>query len=349
MSACAAAMKSITARGRWIVGVAEPERARDPWALRVASLGRYDDARRIEVAPASPLAELLGVDAHDLAAPGAVEALAGVGWVEAEGLAWKLPQPSEPRALLVGLPARGPVALYGPRAFEHAAGARLARACGLGELDVLLGTFETMYADDPAVSLRGRHVVVFDAEAAAMLDADERRAAASFAVIERDAPRGIASALMLRATLAARRLAHAATSDSAEAEAVVVASAATGFAAARAVEMRLMQRAWSLAVQAGVAWPAARPGAGWTLTAGPMPRNLARDFSGVRAEVSGPPWRATAAGPAGRVAQDCTDLEGALLVAERLARTLGGLAPWERRDIELAAASCLQDQARGDA
>jgi len=314
----------IKARGWWIVGVAET-----PGTLIVAPLGRYDGARA--VVAGGGLARFLGLGGDELAAPGAEEALAGAGWVTVDGRpAWEVPAPLAPRALLVvGRGPAGPVSRYGPRSFEDGSGERLARALGLRELSALLGTFETAHADAlPPGRLRGRHVVALTAEAE-RCDPD---GAASFVEMRPGTPRAAVSAALLRATLAAR----SAPGPRAEVEAEVEALAAAGDAAVVGLPHPL-RRGWMLAGEAGLAWPGSAPGAGWQLQeAGPWPRNLSRDLSTVIAEVMGPPWRATGTGPAGRVSQECTDQESAILVAERLARTMGGMTPWDRRDVMLA-------------
>lgn len=322
----------LVARGWWIIGLAESP----PPRLIVAPLGRYDAAHARDLG--GGLAGFLGLQRVDLRAPGAAEALAGRAWVDVGGRpAWEMPAPSAPRALLVGRrsPARI-VGRHGPRPFEDSAGEQLARALGLRDLPALLGTFETAYVDELAVGrLRGRHVVALDADPAA-LDAE---GAAACIELDRRMSRRALSGGLLRATIAARR----SLGEPSEAEAEVVALAGAGDGAGVDVGPSL-RRAWDLAAAAGLAWPGSATGTNWQPRPDVWPRELVRDFSGVLAGVVCPAspgsyratWRATATGPAGRVAQDCADLESAILVAERLARTLGGMSAWERRDVGLA-------------
>lgn len=335
--------RPVVARGWWIVGLAESSPQ-----LIVAPLGRYSPAHARDLG--GGLAGFLGLQRVDLRAPGAAEALAGWGWVEVDGKpAWEVPPPRAPRALLVGRrsPARI-VGRYGARPFEDSGGEQLARALAVGELPALLGTFETVYDDDlDAGRLCGRHVVALDVEPAA-LDASD---AASCVVLDRGMSRNAVSGGLLRATIAARR--SPAVPSEAEAEVVALAAAGDGPGPAIAPALR---RAWDLACFAGMAWPGSAPGSCWQPRPDAWPRELARDFSGVVAEVTGPKspgsfrgvWRATATGPAGRVSRDCADLESAVLIAERLACTLGGMTPWDRRDVGLAAA-WREQQAEGGA
>lgn len=336
--------RPVVARAWWIIGLAESS----PQVI-VAPLGRYSPAFARDLG--GGLAGFLGIQRVDLGAPGAAEALAGWGWVEVGGKpAWEVPSPRAPRALLVGRrsPARI-VGRYGPRPFEDGAGEQLARALAIGELAALLGTFETAYDDDlVAGRLRGRHVVALDVEPAALDGCEE---AATCVALDRSMSRNTVSGGLLRATIAARRSLGA--PSELEAEVVALAGAGDGPGPCIAPALR---RAWDLAGPAGLAWPGSAPGTGWQPKPDVWPREMMRDFSGVVAEVMGPKspgafralWRATATGPAGRVGRDCVDLESAILVAERLARTLGGMTPWDRRDVGLALA-WREQQAEGDA
>ncbi|MDC0719951.1 hypothetical protein [Nannocystis bainbridge] len=328
----------LVARGWWMVGLAE-----SPPRLIVAPLGRYSPAHARDLGGGDrggDLSAFLGLGHVDLQAPGAAEALAGWGWVEVGGSpAWEVPAPVAPRALLVGRRSPAFVGRNGPRPFEDSSGEQLARALGVGELSALLGTFETAYHGelDPG-RLRGRHVVTLDLDTP--LDAE---GVASLAVLDRGMSRNAMSAGLLRSTIAARR-----GPELSEAEAEVLALVGAAESAGDGAVSASLRRAWDLAGPAGLAWPGSAPGSGWQRP--DDSRELVRVFAGVRAEVRGPaspesrePWRASATSHGALRSRECADLESALLVAERLARTLGGMSPWEERDVGLAAAwRCAQ-------